>query len=297
MAILSLLFWWVGPAAILKQYAYIAWQPLVGVALTLVVQFWMYLKRWQLIAETLAGQPLPAGHLARALGAGFLYGQFLPASVGGDLVRVAAVGRRAGVRVAMLSVVADRLSGLAVLCAIIAVLAPFIAVRLEAPTVVVAGIAVAVVIGLPAMLLLIRFRPAPIRSLLARLPYVEDLGRSVFGQTVALPVFVLGLGVNLTPVVLFYLLARSIGVELAIVDCLLVVPPAMLLTALPISLAGWGVREGAMAGGFALLGVAPASVVPVSVLFGLTGPLIGLAYALTMPFLGGDDAEELGRKS
>ena len=47
----------------------------------------------------------------------------------------------------------------------------------------------------------------------------------------------------------------------------------------PVSLSGWGVREGTLAGMFALVGMAPADIVVVSILYGLTGPAIGVVYA------------------
>jgi uncharacterized membrane protein YbhN (UPF0104 family) len=81
-----------------------------------------------------------------------------------------------------------------------------------------------------------------------------------------------GLLVQLFSVALFFVLGRAVGVQLAFLDCLLLVPPALLLSALPVSLAGWGVREGTLAGMFALVGAAPADIVAVSIAYGLTGP-------------------------
>jgi hypothetical protein len=58
------------------------------------------------------------------------------------------------------------------------------------------------------------------------------------------------------------------------------VPPALLLSALPLSLSGWGVRESALAGAFGLIGAPTAEVVAVSILYGLTSSAIGVVYAL-----------------
>ena len=51
----------------------------------------------------------------------------------------------------------------------------------------------------------------------------------------------------------------------------LLVPPVVLITMLPISIAGWGVREGAMILALGQIGVAPVDALSLSVLFGLTG--------------------------
>ena len=58
-----------------------------------------------------------------------------------------------------------------------------------------------------------------------------------------------------------------------------------MISSVPISLAGWGVREGALATGFVLVGASSEAGVATSILFGLTGPLIGLMTELATPFV------------
>lgn len=64
------------------------------------------------------------------------------------------------------------------------------------------------------------------------------------------------------------------------------VPPVLLLSIIPVSLAGWGVREGAMVGIFLLVGAAKASILSVSILYGLlliVASLPGLLLWLRSP--------------
>jgi hypothetical protein len=70
-----------------------------------------------------------------------------------------------------------------------------------------------------------------------------------------------------------FVLARGSGIEVALVDCVLIMPPVMLVSALPISVAGWGVREGAMVIAFGLLGVPHESALILSVQFAVIGYL------------------------
>jgi uncharacterized membrane protein YbhN (UPF0104 family) len=61
------------------------------------------------------------------------------------------------------------------------------------------------------------------------------------------------------------------------------VPPALLVSALPISFGGWGVREGALVAAFSLVHADPAAVAATSVMFGLTTPLVGgIAAAIAL---------------
>jgi uncharacterized membrane protein YbhN (UPF0104 family) len=85
----------------------------------------------------------------------------------------------------------------------------------------------------------------------------------------------LALASNLLGVLLIYVLGLAIGAGLTAFDCLILVPPALLVSALPISLGGWGVREGVLVGAFSMVQADPAAVAATSVLFGLTTPLVG----------------------
>ena len=58
--------------------------------------------------------------------------------------------------------------------------------------------------------------------------------------------------------------------DVRLLDCILLVPPVILVTVVPISIAGWGVREGAMVVAFGFIGVPASAAFAVSVLFGLT---------------------------
>jgi len=95
-----------------------------------------------------------------------------------------------------------------------------------------------------------------------------------------------GLGSNLLSVLLIYILGSAVGADLRALDCLVLVPPALLASALPISLGGWGVRESALLAAFSLVQANPAAVAATSVMFGLTTPLSGAAVAAVSLFVG-----------
>lgn len=67
----------------------------------------------------------------------------------------------------------------------------------------------------------------------------------------------------------FFVIGRSLGLDYSLTVYLALVPPVILLTILPISLAGWGVREGAMVGFFVMIGAEKSLVLTFSVLYGL----------------------------
>ncbi|SFV60485.1 hypothetical protein MNB_SM-5-423 [hydrothermal vent metagenome] len=79
----------------------------------------------------------------------------------------------------------------------------------------------------------------------------------------------ISVAVHLLSVLTIYGIALSINAHLSFQMLLIAVPPVFLLTIIPISLAGWGIREGAMVGIFMLVGADSAKILTMSILYGL----------------------------
>ena len=75
--------------------------------------------------------------------------------------------------------------------------------------------------------------------------------------------------VHFLSVLTLYGIALSINAHISFQMLLIAVPPVFLLTIVPISLAGWGIREGAMVGIFMLVGADDTKVLAMSILYGL----------------------------
>ena len=73
-----------------------------------------------------------------------------------------------------------------------------------------------------------------------------------------------------------HLLARGLGIDLDFRDALLLIPLVALVTVLPISIAGWGLRESAMVVALGLVGMPAAAAFSLSVLSGLVAMASGL---------------------
>ncbi len=84
-----------------------------------------------------------------------------------------------------------------------------------------------------------------------------------------LPVAALSLLVHILNIFVVYVLARGLEIGISFLDCFFLVPPVILAMTLPISIAGWGVREGAMIVALGLIGVSQESALVLSILFGL----------------------------
>ncbi|MEA3521546.1 MAG: lysylphosphatidylglycerol synthase transmembrane domain-containing protein [Campylobacterota bacterium] len=75
--------------------------------------------------------------------------------------------------------------------------------------------------------------------------------------------------VHIFSILAIYGLALSVEVDLNLQTLLIAIPPVFLLTIVPISLAGWGVRETGMVGILMLIGAQKEEILVISVLYGL----------------------------
>jgi uncharacterized membrane protein YbhN (UPF0104 family) len=263
--------------------------PALGLAgFVVAIQFLLLVWRWQLVVRMLVGTVVGLGALSVFLGHSLLIGQVLPSSVGGDVARTLMLARLTGPVAAARSVVCDRLLGLAGLAVIAVPTLPIIAGRMGGPAPVLPLTITA--LGTMAAVALVLASPSINHAMrwLARLlaTVAGDVRLALCSGKVSLVAVAVGVGSNLLSVLLIYILGSAIGADLRAPDCLVLVPPALLASALPISLGGWGVRESALLAAFSLVQANPAAVAATSVMFGLTTPLSGAAVAAVSLFVG-----------
>ena len=101
------------------------------------------------------------------------------------------------------------------------------------------------------------------RVFLVPMHAIRVIGWSLFGHA------------NIALVV--YLMALSLSLEVTWLDCMVLMPLVFLvMIALPISIAGWGIREGAMVTAFGLIGVPYEGALALSFMYGLSGLVMAL---------------------
>lgn len=248
--------------------------------LVLVVQTGLVAVRWWLVAQvTDTALALPAA--LRILIIGMFFNQTLPSSVGGDAVRVWLVTREeVPLGKAINVVLCDRVLALVVLIGIIGATLPAIYSRVgdEATRAALAILVGSGAIALVAFVIAGEHLATMLRRWRLTRPFgdlASDFRRLFTRQTAIIP-FVLSGIIHLMTVFAIIVLAWALKLEVTFLDGLMVVPTVLLLTTLPISVAGWGVREGAMVVGFGFIGVSADGTLALSVIFGLTLILVSL---------------------
>jgi glycosyltransferase 2 family protein len=228
--------------------------------------------RWRLVLQCCdVAESLP--RLTQLYLIGNFFNQILPSSVGGDAVRIWYLKRRGvALSVATRSVILDRLFGFAGMIGFVSLGLP---VMLNAPSDEhLRRILIGAVAAFIALLVAFAFIPR-LRIALGHLwpfTFLFELAgdfRGILRRDALLPCILLTIATNLLPVMAAAVLGSSLAIPLNILSYGVIVPAALIISLVPVSIAGWGVREAAMVVCMAPYGVLPETALALSIAFGI----------------------------
>jgi uncharacterized protein (TIRG00374 family) len=243
--------------------------------------------RWHVVLRAL-NAIMPFVETCRIYFIGVFFGTCMLASVGGDVARAWLMYRNnISAGTAAISVILDRVAALAGVAIIVLAVTPFFVTVVGrdyfVPAVILAVLAAAGLLGIIIVAQLDRISVERFSKfrLLNQLVALGAATRRVYLRPAAsIPVLVLGVATQLGGTLAAYAIARSLALNITVIDCLILMQPVTLLATLPISIGGWGVREAAVVTFFGLVGVAPSAAVLLSVQLGLLAVILSLPGGL-----------------
>ncbi|KPQ21415.1 conserved hypothetical protein [Halomonas sp. HL-93] len=277
---------WVEPQAIFAQVQQLSPSWVLLALLISVGQVALSAWRWQLTAK-LIQVPMRFGYALREYYLALLVNQLLPGGVLGDVGRAHRHAAQSASRGrAWRAVIIERISGqlaLALLTLVALALSPLWHAALGWSAWLSIGLVALLATGLIAVALSLAFLKGAVT-----LPgWCLDVGSDIQRGLLTPGVWPIQLLSSLTIVVSYGVVmvcaARAIGVELPVLSLLALAPVVLLAMLVPVSVAGWGVREGAAAGVWAWVGLPAAQGVAVSLAYGvivLLASLPGLWVAI-----------------
>ena len=246
----------------------------------LLVQALMAAVRMRWIMRLMGSQfPVRLGFSTWMIG--LLVSQALVTFIAGDAARIWQIARRGyGRRLVGSAVFIERALGFAVLMALVLVCAAFLlshgaAGAIRNGLLVVAGLCAAGIAGFVASAFLGRVitRLAPhlhARRIVSAIVDITSAARHLGGSPKMTGAIVgLTVAMHLCNVLAFYILGSAADIDLNLATTTAIALPVMLISLLPIAVAGWGVREGAAVVGYGLFQVPAETAVAISVAFGL----------------------------
>lgn len=254
----------------------------IGLAIAVTFfQIFVGALRWCQISFE-CGAPLTIAQALRFNLIGTFFNQTLPSSIGGDAVRLWLVAKGgAGWRAATYSIFVDRAIGLIALAVIIVGSLPWSYQLIDDPH----GRSALLFVDFAALAGGAGF------LILGRLPWpwlkrwwgTHHLhacsviaNRVIFSRSRGPKIAVLSVMIHVLAVVTAWCVVRSIAAPVLFGQVFQLIPPVMLITMLPISIAGWGVREATMGLAFGYAGLVSNEGVNVSLLFGAVSFIVGV---------------------
>jgi uncharacterized membrane protein YbhN (UPF0104 family) len=257
--------------------------------LTTILQIFLGALRWREISA-LCHAPLTDLQAFRYNMIGAFFNQTLPSSIGGDAMRLWLVNRSgAGWRSATYSILTDRAVGLIALSLIIVGSLPWSYGMIGDANgrLALVFIDFAALTGGLGFLLLGNLRWPwlkkwwPTRHVHACSVVANQV---IFGPQSGPKIAALSLCIHVLTVVIAWGVVHSIAAPASFEQLFMLIPPIMLITMLPISIAGWGVREASMMVAFGYAGLAQADGTVVSILFGAVSFIVGALGGLVWIF-------------
>ena len=237
--------------------------------------------RWQMIMQNLHfGQNF--AFYWRSYFKGMFFNQGLPTSIGGDAVRMLDIASRGfRKRDALYGVMVDRIIGLGALMSLTLLaylLNPDVLPKqVHRPILLIistGALGFFSIFFIKYFTWLNRYPKLAIISIIA-----ERLHQALSSQRLLL--VVASLLIPILALLGFFATGWALGLRVNLMTYFAIVPPALVLTVIPISVAGWGVREGALIGLFSLIGADKTAVLMMSLLYGLTLIIVSLPGLVT----------------
>lgn len=237
--------------------------------------------RWREIV-TVCGARLTAAAALQFTFIGQFFSQMLPSIIGSDAARIWLLARKgADWPAAIYSVLIDRIVGVATLAMLMTACLPW-TLQLVRDPVAQGGLmaiglgalfatAIFLALGIPDLWPMQRWQITRHLATASRLAWT--LCRSAAGARAGAN----ALGVHFMTVFAAWSAARAAHASVDAAQTLYVVLPVVLLSAIPISVAGWGVRETAMVLAFSLIGLPESDGLIVALLLGMANLAVGAA--------------------
>lgn len=221
--------------------------------------------RWRfVVARTISVRQIPSfSDFVGFTWVGLAVNQLVPSVVAGDALRVTLLARRGiPVSAATVSVVIDRFYGIAGLLVLCLATAPMLSLPLFYSTLTGAAFAAAALAIAAALAWWVARR----HKLFQKLSTAVANGVSLRDMLIMVPAAMV---VHLANIGIFLVIANAMGVDVPILPSIAILSGILLVSVLPVSVAGWGLREFALLNAFGQLGIDNDKIVLASVAYGL----------------------------
>jgi uncharacterized protein (TIRG00374 family) len=284
LGLIVVVLWKIDFAAVWETSRQLSVLLISSVVLLFMVQTYVAACRWWFILRH-HRLGISLGTTLRISLIGAFFNQLLPSSIGGDVARAWYVYRKGYSKgLSVITVLSDRIFGM-LLLAFLAIL--FFPVLVYFAVNKGALIIVGVLIVSASAALVAVFWLDCVPAWMHRRAFVRHLGalsratRAIVADKRAIvPILGLSVLIHAITIVAILLLLWAVAPQANPLLCAALIPVITLMAMVPVSIAGWGVRESAMVYGLGLASVSREAALIVSIVVGLSLAAVGLAGGL-----------------
>jgi len=252
------------------------------------IQIFIATIRWRLVLQC-QKITLDYKNILQILWIGLFFNQAMPSSVGGDVIRGYYLKKQGStLGSATLGVLMDRLFGMMGLVILVLAATPLLFDLVGDPIARTGVLFIALSILL---VLLFIFFTDKLPGSFSHLKLIRGFyslsidGRRCLSKGVNGPlILAISILIHLLSIAIVMIIAIGLGINVNFGGFFLMIPLVTLIMVVPISIAGWGVREGVMVVGFGYLGVAPEFALALSILYGLSILVVALPGGIIWVF-------------
>ena len=256
--------------------------------LILAVQTILASIRWKIVLDNF-NLKLPHFDILRYLWIGLFFNQALPSSIGGDALRGYYLRRNgSSLRDSAIGVLLDRFFGMTGLFIMVLLVVPMLLNRLDSLTaqwsVVLFSGALFAVISVSLVLDLLPLKLEKWRLVGGLRTLSLKARKMLFSNKPGITLVLLSVIVHFFSVFAVIALSEGLSLEIEWLGIFLIIPLVTLFMLIPISIAGWGIREGVMVIGLGYLNVQSEQALALSILYGLSMLTISLPGGIVWLF-------------
>ncbi len=225
-------------------------------------------KRWHTLMSAI-GFKEPLTFYIKSYFKATFFNQVLPGSVSGDILKIIDL-KRQGYRtgVSLTGVLLDRITGLFALTLVnlIALLSGHIL-----PPKIHRTIEIISFLGTVGFFIIPTFKKLSFLKTTKALSIIPELSlnaENLIKHKSFIGIIIISVIVHICTFLDLFFLSKAVGLSIDFFAFFVIIPPVVLLTIIPISLAGWGVRESAMVLLFGLTGISKSAILSVSIMYG-----------------------------
>lgn len=259
---------------------------ILGITFFLTISTVMSGFRWKLILKNMSNN-ISVGWASINIIIGMFFNLFLPSSFGGDIYRIYH-SKKNGINlsIASLSIVSDRFFGLLTLIILSSLSIPIIFInpymqKFLMPILIILSFFVMTV----SLFFFFLYLPNSNIFFFKISKISRNIIDSINLKNFKFKILMISIVLHIFNILCFYIASFAVNFHLNIFTWFIIIPPIILISSIPISIGGWGVREGLLILALVELGANQIEATKISIIYGISLVLVGIIGGIFWVFV------------